>query len=334
MAHRSQLHQPPRPTARTPRRARKAAAIAEAQPDGEGAKSDSPPPLPRWPFEPPTGAVRYVALCAYDGGSFQGWMGSHKSISLALERRLSSLLRHPVQVVGSGRTDAGVHARCQLFHFDAVFAQGAEVLVSALSHGLPPRLHVYRLAVASSDGFHARTSCLGKRYVYRICTGPVAPWEEGHCWDREGGPLDVAAMRAAAAHLVGRHHFGAFSAPTDEEKSCADPRGPVRQIWRLDILEPQNGSTQAEGVVHCARQGADRTNAGGPGIGQRQLLSIVVEADRYLMRMARLIVGTLVEVCRLGPQARIIVLMCCDSYQAIFLLLALTNVRLPRTTLR
>jgi tRNA U38,U39,U40 pseudouridine synthase TruA len=132
----------------------------------------------------------------------------------------------------------------------------------------------------------------------------VAPWEEGHCWEREGAPLDVGAMRAAAAHLVGIHHFGAFRANTDSDKSCADPRGLVRRLWRLEVLDhavnmqagitcPAHSDMTLDAPVASASGSRRSATNGEKG---RQLVSVILEADRFLMRMARLIVGTLVEV--------------------------------------
>ena len=241
--------------------------------------SERPPPVVlltppkaaerRSPAAPPADAVRFCALLSYDGTDFDGWMGSDSSLQPALERRIAAIVRHGVEVVASGRTDAGVHARAQVVHFDAS-AAAEDGLLRALRHGLPDAVTVYALARAPC-GFHSRQSCVGKRYTYRVLVGGApAPWERRHCWEREGAPLDVARMRAAAALLLGSHDFSAFGFIDESGKSVADPRGPVRELRRLDVLEEQTA-------------------------GQQRLL-LVIEADRFLMRMARMLVGTLVEV--------------------------------------
>ena len=242
-------------------------------------QSERPPPVVlltppkaaerRSPAASPLHAVRFCALLSYDGTDFDGWMGGDNSLQPALERRIAAIVRHGVEVVASGRTDAGVHARAQVVHFDAS-AAAEDGLLRALRHGLPDAVTVYALARAPS-GFHSRQSCVGKRYTYRVLVGGApAPWERRHCWEREGAPLDAARMRAAAALLLGSHDFSAFGFIDESGKSCADPRGPVRELRRLDVLEEQTA-------------------------GQQRLL-LVVEADRFLMRMARMISGTLVEV--------------------------------------
>ena len=89
-------HPPPPP----PRASHTAAAAAAASSAG----------VNRWPYEPPEGAVRYCALCAYDGGAFGAWMGTRTSVQSVIEERLARVLRRAVQVVGAGSTDAGAHA--------------------------------------------------------------------------------------------------------------------------------------------------------------------------------------------------------------------------------
>ena len=121
---------------------------------------------------PPADAVCFCALLSYDGTDFDGWMGSDSSLQPALERRIAAIVRHGVQVVASGRTDAGVHARAQVVHFDAS-AAAEDGLLRALRHRLPDAVTVYALARAPS-GFHSRQSCVGKRYTYRVLVGGAA----------------------------------------------------------------------------------------------------------------------------------------------------------------
>ena len=233
-------------------------------------------------------------------------------MAAALERRLFSVLHHPVQVVAAGRTDAGVHARAMVFHFDAVpqtlpgshrgtgdgsnsgrgdastvrngqrdgYADDwgdrvskqtdeSDLLARVLLRsggGLPRALQVYAIGRAP-EIFHARLACLGKRYVYRVATGQsgAAFWELPFCWLLDGGPwLDVTQMRSAAALLCGTHDFSAFSLEEKGEKSCADPRGPVRHLWRLDILD--SATTADGGGDDCAL--ATASAGEGPASGE------------------------------------------------------------------
>lgn len=205
---------------------------------------------------------RWKCTVAYDGTGFQGWQsqpGGH-SVQDAIERRLREIFRRPVRIHGSGRTDAGVHALGQVFHFDAEWAHGPEKLLAALAGGLPAAIQVRR-AQRVPASFHARFSATGKIYFYNLHLGGRAdPFAAPFCWSLPRRP-DLAAMRKAAARLVGRHDFRAFSAINGEEKSDT-----VRRLRRLDFS----------------------------GRGAR--LRLTLEADGFLYKMARSLVGTLVAV--------------------------------------
>jgi tRNA pseudouridine38-40 synthase len=134
--------------------------------------------------------------------------------------------------------------------------------VQGMNALLPPDVAV-RSARLEPDGFDARRSARGKRYRYVIENGPTrAPLSRLHAW-QHFHPLDVAAMRAAAAHLVGRHDYAAFQA-----SDCASHHA-VREVHRLDVLGEPGGR-----------------------------IEIVVEATAFVKHMVRNIVGTLVEVAQ------------------------------------
>lgn len=208
------------------------------------------------------GSTRWRASCAYDGTGLDGWQSqpSRNAVQDHLERRLAEVLGGPVRVHGSGRTDAGVHARGQVFHFDAAWKHGGEKLERALATGLPRQIQVRNLRAARAD-FHARFSAKGKRYVYFLHRGRADPFEDPFCWSLGGRSLDVEAMRALAKQLAGSHDFRAFSAFGGEEREDT-----VRNVTRLEIL------------------------------GQGQKLRVVAEADGFLYKMVRTLVGALVGV--------------------------------------
>lgn len=209
----------------------------------------------------PAGHQRWRCSCAYFGPAFSGWQSQPdgKAVQDHLERALSRILQAPVRVHGSSRTDAGVSARGQVFHFDGAWTHGSVKLLRALRANLPDTLWVYR-AVVASPGFHARYTACGKRYRYTILEGPADPFRAPLVWSVRTG-LDVDAMRAAAAHLLGRHDFRAFAA-----ESGAGPEDTVKTLWKLD----------------CTRRGRE--------------LVLNVEGSGFLYKMVRSLAGFLVRV--------------------------------------
>lgn len=204
---------------------------------------------------------RWRAVCAYVGTGLNGWQSQKdgNSVQDFLERRLREVLASPVRVHGSGRTDSGVHARAQVFHFDAAWAHGAPILARALRTGLPAGIQVTSIRPAAAD-FHARFSAKGKTYVYYLNQGRADVFDDPFCWSL-ARPLNVAAMRKAAGVLRGRHDFRAFSAFGGEEKEDT-----VRHLTRLEIT----------------------------GRGRR--LRVTAQGDGFLYKMVRSLVGALVAV--------------------------------------
>jgi tRNA pseudouridine38-40 synthase len=202
---------------------------------------------------------------AYDGTTLVGWQrqAEGESVQGLLEDVLAKFEGAPVSVHGAGRTDAGVHARGQVASVRVTFGHPAETLVRALNAQLPGSVRVLAVDEAPDD-FHARFSATEKRYEYLIRNAAVVlPFERAYVWhlpDR----LDVEAMRAAAAHLVGTHDFATFqSVGTTVVNS-------VRTITHSDVV---------------------RRDAGG-------LLAYEVTGTGFLRHMVRAIAGTLVDVGR------------------------------------
>lgn len=206
---------------------------------------------------------RWKAVCAYDGTSFAGWQSQPGGTSLqdVIEARLAVLAKGLVRIHASGRTDAGVHARGQVFHFDLAWRHGSERLLAALRVGLPPSILIKSVRAVPGT-FHARFSATGKRYAYHLYLGHPDPFVRPFVWalDRPSAP-DFAAMRRAAKVLQGRHDFAAFSAFTGEEREDTE-----RTLRRLEIVRR----------------------------GRR--VTIIAEADGFLYKMVRSLVGALVSV--------------------------------------
>jgi tRNA pseudouridine38-40 synthase len=218
--------------------------------------------------------VRILKLTlAYDGTRLVGWQRQAEgdSVQGVLEDALARFEGRPVTVHGAGRTDAGVHALGQGASAEVSFAHDAATLARALNAQLPDDVRVLSVEEAA-PGFHARFSARAKRYRYCIRNGPViSPFERAFAW-HVPQPLDVDAMRRAAARLLGRHDFSSFRSVGTEVPD------PVRTLHASAVVE-------TAGAV--------------PWLGDTgPLLTYEVSGDGFLRHMVRAIVGTLVEVGR------------------------------------
>jgi tRNA pseudouridine38-40 synthase len=199
----------------------------------------------------------------FDGTDFHGWQRQPglRTVQGEVEGAIFRVSGERVGLIGSGRTDAGVHARGQVANFMTNARHAPDVWQAALNAHLPPDVAVVRADRAERD-FHARRCAKGRVYQYRILRRPArSPLEERFAWHL-AAPLDVATMRRAARRLRGKHDFSSFCAAGDQQE---DRRVELREI-RL------------------------RTE------GERLLLTF--EASRFLWHMVRNIVGFLVEVGR------------------------------------
>jgi tRNA pseudouridine38-40 synthase len=152
---------------------------------------------------------RLKVVLEYDGTGFSGWQSqtNGRTVQDELEKALQELLQEHVSVTGSGRTDAGVHARGQVCHFDTENSMTEKAVARGLN-GLLPRDIVIRSVEEMSSEFHARYSALDRTYRYYISQVPTAlgrkqRWFVGH-------PLDIDAMQKCADVITGEHDFQAF----------------------------------------------------------------------------------------------------------------------------
>ena len=161
--------------------------------------------------------MRLALGLEYDGGGFSGWqrlsaagtLAGDGSLQTALEIALSKVAAAPIDTVCSGRTDAGVHARCQVVHFDTGATRDARGWILGTTANLPPTLAV-RWCVPVANDFNARFSARARRYRYRILNRSARPGLERQYLGWERMPLDADAMRAAAQALPGERDFSAF----------------------------------------------------------------------------------------------------------------------------
>lgn len=206
-------------------------------------------------------------LVSYDGTDYQGWQyqPAKTTVQGVLQEalaRIHGVPAHSFFIVGSGRTDSGVHALGQVASYHPPTRRAPAVLLNALFHVLPLDIRVLE-AWDAAPRFHACRSARGKTYRYRLVNRPFAlPFEQRYAWHVRY-ELDLERMRDAAARLVGRHDFASFATAGGQSKTT------VRTLRRLELAE---------------RPGA--------------VLELEAEADGFLYRMVRNLTGFLVEVGR------------------------------------
>lgn len=205
----------------------------------------------------------------YDGTCYNGWqrLRNRKDGSVTiqglLEDTLSGMLNESIQVIGSGRTDAGVHALQQVCNFHTLSNWSTEELRKDLNLRLPMDIRVIKVEETSKD-FHARYDAISKVYEYRIDTR-----ERESVFTRKSTypnqkELNLDAMKAAAAYLIGTHDFKAFSTDRKDGKST------IRTIHDINIYRVDD-KYRSEVRIEC-------------------------KGDGFLHHMIRIIAGTLVEV--------------------------------------
>ncbi len=174
--------------------------------------------------------MRIALGIAYRGGGYQGWQSQPggRTVQDRVDAALSAFADQPVRCVCAGRTDAGVHAVNQVVHFDAPVERSEEGWIRGSNRHLPQDIAVQWCRFVP-DSFHARASAAGRRYAYLLLEARVRPALESGLvgWTFRG--LDGAAMRAAAARLVGAHDFSAF-----RSAEC-QARSPVKTLRRVGI---------------------------------------------------------------------------------------------------
>lgn len=175
---------------------------------------------------------RFALLIDYDGLLLHGWQrqaGGQPSVQAAIEAALGRLEPGPHTIAAAGRTDAGVHATGQVAHCDMARDWDPFRLSEALNFHLKPLPVAILRAVRVEDDFHARFSATERRYLFRLQArrAPVTH-DRGRVWQILN-PLDVAAMREGAAHLIGSHDFTTFRSTLCQAKS------PVKTLDEISI---------------------------------------------------------------------------------------------------
>ena len=177
--------------------------------------------------------TRWRLTIEYDGGPFMGWQRQEHgpSVQQTLEEALQRMTGEQAQFIAAGRTDAGVHALAMSAHVDVMKSLTPHRLREGLNALVRPQ-PISVLAVEQvADDWHARFSCVCRRYLYRILNRRAPPaLEIGKVW-HVAVPLDTDAMCQAAAHLVGRHDFTTFRSAQCQSDS------PVKTLDRLEVAK-------------------------------------------------------------------------------------------------
>ncbi|MDR3305186.1 MAG: tRNA pseudouridine(38-40) synthase TruA [Clostridiales Family XIII bacterium] len=209
---------------------------------------------------------------AYDGGAFHGWQiqPNQRTVQGTLEEALEKLCGERVQLHGTSRTDAGVHAFGQRATFSGEFKIPADRLPEAMNHQLPDIQIIAARDVPA--GFHARHDAAGKTYLYRIqLSGEPDIFSRNLVWRLKETP-NVGNMREAAKYIEGRQDFACFRA------AGGNPRGStVRTVYAVRIEESEQPSLRG---VPCRE------------------IRIEITGNGFLYHMVRIIVGTLVKIGR------------------------------------
>ena len=204
---------------------------------------------------------RFKLTIEYTGTRYSGWQiqKNARTVQGEIDRAAGVVTgRRDFELYGSGRTDAGVHARGQVAHLDVATKLAPDVLVRELNDELPADIHILDARVVPHR-FHARHDAVLRRYVYQVSTRRTAFAKPYVWWVK--ARLDQARMRELAAAFIGRHDFGAFAVERDDDEASTRV-----QLERLELIE----------------DGA--------------LILVVVEGSHFLWRMVRRLVGVLVAV--------------------------------------
>jgi len=205
--------------------------------------------------------MRIAGVVEYDGTAFQGWQvqeGS-RTVQAAVEEAVSQVADHAVRVTTAGRTDSGVHALGQVFHFDTDAQRSPRSWTLGTNTNLPADVTVHGMCVVADD-FHARFSALSRAYRYVILNRRVRPALQKNRVAWFTGNLDAGHMDQAAVALLGEHDFTSFRAVACQAK------GPVRTVHRIAVT----------------RRG--------------DYVILEIEANAFLHHMVRNIAGTLLKI--------------------------------------
>jgi len=204
--------------------------------------------------------MRLLATCQYDGSLYSGWQIQPEDFSVqeAIEKAVSQILNKTTKIYGSGRTDAGVHAEGQTFHFDIDEERDVEKLRYSINAVLPEDIHIIKLEKVAND-FHARFSAKSKTYRYTLNCGEYdvfkAPFEA-----HQNRPVDVQSIKDCLDIFLGKHCFKNFTTKEEDEDNF------IREVTDFTVEQVENR------------------------------VIFTIRGDGFMRYMVRMIVGSLIAV--------------------------------------
>lgn len=207
--------------------------------------------------------MRYKVTLAYDGNNYVGFQSQKNGLAIqdVIEKALKIIFKEDIRIVMASRTDAGVHAKGQVFHFDTNKKKDTYKLKGSINALIPKDIHIIEVKNVS-DKFHARYSVKSKTYEYLINTGEYDVFLDGYayqCFYK----LDIDLMKKAAKLFLGTHDFSSFNTTPYKDKE-----NQVRTISEFIIIK------------------------------KKDLLTIRITGDGFLRNMVRIIVGSLIDLGR------------------------------------
>ena len=207
--------------------------------------------------------MRYKVTMAYDGNNYAGFQSQINALAIqdVVEQALEKIFREKIRIIMSSRTDAGVHAKGQVFHFDSEVIKDLGKLKYSMNCLLPKDIHVIDVKKVT-EKFHARFSVKTKTYEYIINTGEYDVFLDGYAYQCHYN-LDIDLMKKGAELLLGTHDFTSFNT-----SSLKEYPNQVRTISQFDIKQ------------------------------RKSLIIIRVTSTGFLRNMVRIMVGTLIDLAR------------------------------------
>lgn len=203
---------------------------------------------------------RYKLIFEYDGTGFNGWQKqpSGRTVEGEIEKAFGQLFQYDIDIIGQGRTDAGVHAKAQVAHVDLPPLFSPDKIVHAMKGLLPDDIALHSVSITDTD-FHSRFDAVGRRYRYNISLGK-SPLSRFYSWEISKRP-DLSVLQILAAQIKGTHDFINFCVPSGDEyqtTSC----NIIESKWELE----------------------------------EDYLSYTIEGNRFLRHMVRRLIGSMVHV--------------------------------------
>ncbi len=205
--------------------------------------------------------MRFKVVVSYDGTNFNGFQRqkNYRSVEEEIEKALTKMHKHDVRITGAGRTDKGVHAKHQVFHFDSDLKIEAKGVKKGLNALLDSDIYVNDVSIVDEE-FHARFSAKEKTYLYRINIGEYNPIEANYVYQLNR-QLDVAKMIEASKLFLGEHNFYNFCGYQEDKI-----KNYVRKVSKL-IIEKDN-----------------------------EYINIFISGNGFIRYMVRMIVAILIEI--------------------------------------